>query len=74
MKLYMMFGSHTATTTGICSANADEIAWKSIYEKLSPNPIPSDSPIPPFVFFDESEAPMSVSMNAANDIAMRLWY
>ena len=72
MKLYMMLGNHTARTTGTCSAKAEDMAWNNIYEKLSPNPIPNDNPIPPLVFFDESEAPISVSMNAANDIAMRL--
>ena len=72
MKLYTMFGSHTAIYTGICSAKAEEIVWKRMYEKLNPKPIPSDKPIPPFVFFEESDAPIIVRINAANDIAMRL--
>ena len=74
MKLYSILGNHTAMTTGVfpLSANVDDMVWKRMYEKLSPKPIPSDNPMPPFVFFDESEAPMSVRMKAANDIAIRL--
>lgn len=72
MKLYKILGNHTATATGIWSAKADDIVWKSMYEKLNPKPIPSDNPIPPLVFFDDSDAPMIVRMNAANDIAIRL--
>ena len=59
---------------GIWSAKADDIPWKRMYEKLSARPIPNDSPMPPFAFRDESETPMTVRMNAANDIAIRLWY
>ena len=69
-----MFGSHTANATGMCSAKADEIVWNKMYEKLNASPIPNESPIPPFLFLDESEAPMIVIMNAAKDIAIRLWY
>ena len=74
MNVKSMLGSHMASATGICSANAEDIVWKSMYEKLSPRPIPSESPMPPFFFLEESETPMTVRMNDANDMAMRLWY
>ena len=67
-----MLGNHTAIYTGICSAKADDIVWKRMYEKLNPKPIPNDIPMPPLVFLDESDAPMMVRINAAKDIAMRL--
>ena len=69
-----MFGSQAASAMGICSAKADEILWNTMYEKLSARPIPNDSPMPPFAFREESETPMIVRMNAAKDIAIRLWY
>ena len=74
MNVYRIFGIQTANITGICSAKADETVWNIMYEKLSPRPIPSDIPIPPLRFLDESEAPIIVRIKAANDIAMRLWY
>ena len=67
-----MLGIQTAKATGMCSANADDIVWKSMYEKLNAKPIPSDNPIPPLRLRDERDAPITVMMNAANDIAMRL--
>ena len=67
-----MLGIQTAKATGMCSAKADAIVWKSMYEKLNPRPIPSDSPMPPLRLRDERDAPITVMMNAANDIAMRL--
>ena len=67
-----MLGIQTAKATGMCSAKADDIVWKSMYEKLNPRPIPSDSPMPPLRLRDERDAPITVMMNAANDIAMRL--
>ena len=67
-----MLGIHTANATGMCSAKADDIVWKSIYEKLNPRPIPSDSPMPPLRLRDDRDAPITVMMNAANDIAIRL--
>ena len=54
----------------MCSAKADEIVWKRIYEKLSAKPIPNERPIPPFLFLDESDAPIIVIMNAANEAAV----
>ena len=69
-----MLGNHAASATGICSANADEILWNKIYEKLNASPIPNDNPIPPFTFLDDNDAPIIVRIKAANDIAIRLWY
>ena len=69
-----MLGSHAASAIGMWSAKADDMLWKSMYEKLSARPIPNDRPIPPFDFLDESETPITVRINAANDIAIRLWY
>ena len=66
------FGNQTANATGMCSAKADDMVWNRMYEKLSPRPIPNDNPIPPFRFLDDSETPMTVIMNDANDIAIRL--
>ena len=68
-----MLGSHTASATGICSANADDTVWNIMYEKLSARPTPSDSPIPPLRLREDSDAPIIVNINAAKDIAMRLW-
>ena len=55
IMLYSILGNQTARYTGICWAKADEIAWNNMYEKLKPRPIPSERPIPPFVFFDDNE-------------------
>ena len=54
------------------TAMVDVIVWNRILENLNPNPIPMWSPIPPFVFRDESDTPMMVRMKEANDMAMRL--
>ena len=72
IPLNTMLGNHTARDTGICSAKAEDTVWNRMYEKLNPKPIPRDIPIPPLVFFEDSEAPIIVKMNAAKDIAIRL--
>lgn len=71
-----MFGIHTAMA-GIMfpfMAKVDEMVWNRIYEKLSPSPIPKCKPIPPFTFREDSDKPMEVRINAANDMAIRRWY
>ena len=68
----MILGNQAAKAIGICSAKADEIPWNRMYEKLSASPIPNDNPIPPFAFLEDSDTPIIVKMNAANDIAILL--
>ena len=71
-----MFGIHTAMA-GIMfpfMAKVDEMVWNRIYEKLSPSPIPKCKPIPPLTFREDSDKPIEVRINAANDIAIRRWY
>ena len=67
-----MFGIHTAMA-GIMfpfMAKVDEMVWNRIYEKLSPSPIPKCKPIPPFTFREDSDKPMEVRINAANDMGI----
>jgi hypothetical protein len=54
------------------TAKVDATVWNRIYEKLSPSPIPKCNPIPPFVFLEERDTPITVRMNDANDMAIRL--
>ena len=51
------------------TANVDVTVENKIYEKLSNNPIPIFSPIPPFTFREESDMPIEVRINAAAAIA-----
>ena len=69
-----MFGIHAASIAGIPALmeNVAETVRRSMYAKLSASPIPSYMPIPPFRFLDDSEMPIVVSMNDANDDAIRL--
>lgn len=53
-------------------AKVAEIVWKSMYEKLSAKPIPRESPMPPFRFCADIEAPMRVRIKAAKGVAKRL--
>ena len=70
----MMFGVHAANGGGMlaCTAKADETVWSMMYAKLRANPTPRYIPIPPFLFLADSDAPMMVRMNDANDRAIRL--
>lgn len=72
----IMFGIHAANIGGVSAfiANVDDTVCSIMYVKLSARPIPRYSPIPPFLFLDESDRPMVVRMNDANDVAIRLWY
>ena len=74
MNEYTIFGNHTANIDGILPLieNVDDTDWNKMYEKLRPNPIPRFNPIPPLTFLDDSETPIAVRMNAANDAAIRL--
>lgn len=74
MNAYNTFGIHTATTGGTfpLTAKVEVIVWKRIYEKLSASPIPKCSPIPPLVFLDDRDKPITVRMNDAKDMAIRL--
>ena len=54
------------------TANVEAIVWNRIYEKLNPKPMPKCNPMPPFVFFEERDTPISVRINEAKDMAMRL--
>ena len=68
-----MLGIQTAMNGGVfpLTAKVDDIVWNNIYEKLSANPIPKQSPIPPFTLRAERETPITVRINAAKDMAIR---
>lgn len=69
-----MLGNHAANIGGkpALMANVAEMVWKRIYPNDSANPMPRYTPMPPFRFLAESEAPMMVRMKDANDEAIRL--
>ena len=71
-----MFGIHAAKMGGALAlmAKVAETVCSKMYKELSASPKPRYSPMPPFRFLDDSEKPMMVRMNDANDEAMRLWY
>ena len=54
------------------TAKVADTVWNKMYEKLSANPTPKCSPIPPFIFLDDKETPMVVKIKAAKDMAIRL--
>ena len=58
---------------------ATDLSWFSyeaivnnIYNALRAIPIPICSPIPPRIFFDDSDTPISIRIKAANGLANRL--
>ncbi len=53
------------------TAKVADTVWNKMYEKLSANPTPKCSPIPPFIFLDDKETPMVVKIKAAKDMAIR---
>ena len=53
-------------------ANVELTVCSIIYVKLNAKPMPRYFPIPPLRLRDESEKPMVVRMNDANDVAIRL--
>ena len=67
-----ILGIHTATTGGVFpfTAKVEDTVWKTMYPKLSAIPIPKFNPIPPLTFFAERATPMSVNINAANEVAV----
>ena len=69
-----MFGIHAANIGGkpALMANVAEMVWNKMYPNDSAKPMPRYTPIPPFRFLAESDAPMMVSMNDANEEAIRL--
>ena len=50
------------------TAKVADTVWNKMYEKLSANPTPKCSPIPPFIFLDDKETPMVVKIKAAKDM------
>lgn len=50
------------------TAKVADTVWNKMYEKLSANPTPKCSPIPPFIFLDDKETPMVVKIKAAKDV------
>ena len=70
----MILGIHAASIGGVLAptAKADDTVCNRMYVKLRANPMPRYSPMPPLRFLDESERPMVVRMNEANDVAIRL--
>ena len=69
-----MLGSHTANNTGIFPliANILDIVVNKIYMALNAKPIPNCNPIPPFIFFEDSDTPIIIRIIAANGFAYRL--
>ena len=74
MTAKIMFGIHAANIGGVLAlmANVDEIVCNNIYPTLSAKPIPKYIPIPPFLFLEDNESPIIVSIKDENDMAMRL--
>ena len=74
MKRNIIFGSQTAAKTGILPfmANMLDMVVNNIYNALRAIPIPICSPIPPRIFFDDSDTPISIRIKAANGLANRL--
>ena len=74
MKTYNMLGIHAANIDGVPAfiAKVAEMVCSRIYVKDSPNPIPRYIPMPPLRLRDESDAPIMVNINDANDVAIRL--
>lgn len=73
MNRYNMFGIHTAMAGERfpLMAKVDDMVWNRMYEKLNANPIPKCRPMPPFTLRDDSDSPIAVRINAANEVAMR---
>ena len=69
-KRNSMFGNQIARTTGILPliANILDMVVNSMYNALSAIPIPSWSPMPPLIFFDESDTPISIKIMAAKGL------
>ena len=69
-----MLGNHAANNGGkpALIANVADMVWNKMYPNDSANPTPRYTPMPPFRFLAESEAPMMVRMKDANDEAIRL--
>lgn len=74
MMAKTMFGSHTASIAFMLPLTAKVVdnVRKRIKIKLSTNPNPMCSPMPPRVLREARDTPMSVSMNDANGVALRL--
>lgn len=70
----MILGIHAASIGGApaLTANDDDTVWSMMYTKLSTNPNPRYIPMPPLRFLEDNEAPIIVSMNDANEVAIRL--
>ena len=66
-----MFGSQTAANTGILplTANILDTVVNNIYNALRAIPIPICSPIPPRIFFDDSDTPINIRISAAKGLA-----
>ena len=72
----MMFGIHAASIGGVLAlmAKVDDTVCSMMYPKLRARPIPRYIPMPPLRLREDSERPIVVRMNEANDEAIRLWY
>ena len=73
---YIILGNHTAIVGDRAPliANEDDTVINIMYEKLMSSPSPMLIPIPPLTFFEESDAPIIVNINAANGNANRFAY
>ena len=71
-----MFGIQAANIGGVsaCMAKVAETVCSMMYPKLRASPIPRYSPIPPFLFLEDSDTPIVVRINDAKEVAIRLWY
>ena len=70
----IMLGNQTASNTGILplTANILDMVVNKIYSALRAMPTPICSPIPPRIFLEERDTPISININAANGLAKRL--
>ena len=74
MTAKMRLGIHAANKAGrpALMANVALIVCNSMYVNDKVRPIPRESPIPPFLFLAESDAPMMVRIKDAKEVAIRL--
>mgnify|MGYP000915787801 CR=1 FL=1 len=70
----IMFGIHAANIGGVSAliANVDDTVCSMIYPKLRAKPMPRYIPIPPFLFLDERDNPMTVRIKEEKDMAILL--
>ena len=71
---YNILGIHAASKGGVSAlmAKVELIVCNNIYENDKARPIPRYIPMPPFRLREESDTPIIVKINDANEVAIRL--